>query len=299
MSSRSEWAAARTSRASTTSGVALGTDLRRGLSVEAEFGDRHSMVWSGTSATYGHSKAIGTTTGLQTEMSRIAGGLASMTTRLGGIPGATDLADGLGESAERAKEQLRAVFRERQGSLSSDAVASASGPISDSVLRLPEVALARSVLLCLSFGSEIDTWKLTERLLESGRRVYVPRAEPRDRQLHVHPYPCPLRTLSFGLKQPPRGTPELDESEIDAGIDVALVLGLAFDRRGFRLGHGSGYFDRFLSRHPVFAVGLTHSAMLVESLPIERHDLPMSVLVSEHEVARAGAGGDRAPSPRS
>lgn len=199
--------------------------------------------------------------------------------------------------ARAAKSRLRPAARDRLGSISPAALAAASARIAESVLRLPEIARASGVLVCLSFGSEPDTWGLTGRLVESGRRVYVPRAEPRDRQLHVHPFPCALATLSFGLRQPPRGTPALADPEIDESLDAALVLGLAFDRRGYRLGHGSGYFDRFLARHPVFSIGLTCADLLFDALPVEPHDRPMSVLVTEHEVVRAGPGFPRPPVP--
>jgi len=201
------------------------------------------------------------------------------------------------ESAGAAKNRLRTAARARLESIPPEALAAASARISETVLRLPEVASARGILVCLSFGSELDTWRLTERLVESGRQVYVPRAEPRDRQLYVHPYPCALTTLPFGLQQPPRGTPELADSDIDELLDVALVLGLAFDRRGYRLGHGSGYFDRFLARHPVFSLGLTCADLLFETLPAEPHDRPMSVLVTEHGVVGAEPGVPHPPPP--
>ena len=222
-----------------------------------------------------------------------------MTTPGDAGPRTVESRSGFGEPAPVLKERLRASVRARLETLHAKSLASsASARIADAVLRLPEVAGAGGVLVCLSFGPEIDTWQLTDRILGSGRRVFVPRADPRDRQLHVHPYPCSLRTLSFGLSQPPRGTPELADPEIDRSVDVALVLGLAFDRRGYRLGHGSGYFDRFLSRHRIFSIGLTPSELLFDALPVEPHDLPMSVLVTEREVVRAGTGPFASPLPR-
>jgi len=219
-----------------------------------------------------------------------------MTTTGDARPGNVESRTGVGEPVPVIKERLRASVRARLETVHAESLASsASTRIAEAVLRLPEVVGARGVLVCLSFGSEIDTWPLTDHILGSGRRVFVPRADPRDRQLHVHPYPCPLRTLSFGLSQPPRGTPELADPEIHRSVDVALVLGLAFDRRGYRLGHGSGYFDRFLSRHRVFSVGLTPSELLFDALPVESHDLPMSVLVTEREVVRAANGPIASP----
>jgi 5-formyltetrahydrofolate cyclo-ligase len=143
---------------------------------------------------------------------------------------------------------------------------------------------AESILVCLSFGSELDTAPLVERWSAEGRRLYVPRADPRDRMLHVHPWPSPLVELSFGLRQPPRGAPEVAPESIPATIDAAIVLGLGFDRRGYRLGYGSGYFDRFLAAYPLTAIGLAYGFQLLDRLPADAHDVPMSAIVTDREI---------------
>src|SRR5436190_7338099 len=174
-----------------------------------------------------------------------------------------------------AKPALREAMQARLASLDAATRERASALATGRILAAPEVAKARRIFLCLSFGSEIATAELVERLLAEDREVYVPRAEPRDRQLHVHRYPCELVTLSFGLQQPKRGTPEVPAEAIDTTLDVALVLGLAFDRRGYRLGYGSGYFDRFLVGRPFPALGMAFEQQMVDRLPDEPHDIPM------------------------
>ncbi len=179
------------------------------------------------------------------------------------------------------KPALREAMQARLAALDADARRAASARAARRVLASPEVADARRIFLCLSFGHELDTRELVETLLAEGREVYVPRAEPRDRQLHVHRYPCDLVTLSFGLQQPRRGTPEVPAGEVDATLDVALVLGLAFDRRGYRLGYGSGYFDRFLAGRPFPALGLAFEQQVLDRLPDEPHDIPMRAVVTD------------------
>lgn len=155
-----------------------------------------------------------------------------------------------------------------------------SAEVGQRVLDMPEVTAAPGVLVCLSYGTEVDTWPLVERLLTAGP-VYVPRADPAGRRLHVHPYPCDLVTLPFGLRQPAPTEPELPADEIGESVGVVLVLGLAFDAEGYRLGHGHGYFDRFLAGRPFPAVGLAYEAQVVDRLPREDHDVPMAALVTE------------------
>lgn len=194
------------------------------------------------------------------------------------------------EARER-KALLRSTMRARLAALDPALARAAAESVTGSVLGLPEVAAARGLLVCLSFGTELDTWGLVDRLLESGRRLYVPRTAVGDPRLHVHPYPCTLETLSFGLRQPVAGAPELAPEELDDTLDVALIAGLAFDRHGHRLGYGAGYFDRFLEARGVSTgprpVGLAYELQVVETLPVEEHDVAMDLVVTEAAVRRS------------
>lgn len=138
----------------------------------------------------------------------------------------------------------------------------------------------RTVMMCLSFGQELDTWPLADALLDRGFSLFAPRAEWRSDHLSIHPYPCPLETLSFGLRQPTALAPKLPSTVIDE-LDVAVLLGLGFDRRGYRLGYGRGYFDRFLASHPIPAIGLAFDVQVVDRLPVEAHDVPLTHIITE------------------
>ena len=193
------------------------------------------------------------------------------------------------EPISKRKAVLRREMQSRLDNIPTDQAYDWSEALSRQVLALPEVAGAEGILTCLSFGGEPDTWGLVDRLLALDRRVYVPRVEAGDLQLHVHAYPCELRTLSFGLQQPLADTPEIAPASIDREIDVVLVLGLAFDRQGYRLGHGGGYFDRFLSNHRIPAIGIAYDLQLLEEVPREDHDVPMSVIVTERGLVHPAA----------
>lgn len=190
-----------------------------------------------------------------------------------------------------SKAVWRATLRNRLDAIDVDTAARAAARVAERLLALPEVRAAERVLCCLSFGSELDTWRLVDELLTSGRQVFVPRVAAGDPMLHLHPFPCTLTTLSFGLRQPAPGAPELAPDAVDQTIDVALVLGLGFDRRGVRLGHGAGYFDRFLAGRPFPAIGICQAAQLVVELPAEPHDQRMAAVVTEDEAWRPGDDG--------
>lgn len=156
--------------------------------------------------------------------------------------------------------------------------------LADRVVALPEVRNGSNVFLCLSFGVEIDTWGLAQRLDEAGKTTYVPRVVLEDHSFHIHRYPCRLETLPMGLRQPAPDEPELADEEVESSIDVALILGLAFDPRGVRLGHGGGFFDRFLERHPLRTVGLAYDEQIVDGLPREGHDVSMGCIATPSQV---------------
>lgn len=86
------------------------------------------------------------------------------------------------------------------------------------------------------------------------------------------------------------GIEEPDSDAIAADtIDVVLVPGLAFDVDGGRIGHGAGYYDRFLAgfnerRQPVERVGAAHDLQLVDVVPIEPWDVPMDVVVTPSRI---------------
>lgn len=73
-------------------------------------------------------------------------------------------------------------------------------------------------------------------------------------------------------------------------VDVVVVPGLAFTAEGHRLGQGGGWYDRFLVRVPswVLTIGVGFAEQVVDDLPVEPHDIPLDVIVTERDVWRRG-----------
>ena len=179
-----------------------------------------------------------------------------------------------------SKAELRRAMRLGLASKDPASARSAAVETAARAQALPLLADASVVLCCLSFGRELDTRHLIDRLLATERQVWIPRCVESTRELTVHAYPCALERLSFGLEQPTAQVPALDP----ARLDVALLVGLAFDNRGYRLGYGGGYFDRFLAAHAMPAIGLAYESQLIERLPVAEHDVPMAAVVTERRI---------------
>jgi 5-formyltetrahydrofolate cyclo-ligase len=179
------------------------------------------------------------------------------------------------------KEALRDWARDQYRSMHPDVVCALSERIVVNLKQVAEFQQARRVMICLSFGNEVNTWPLVEELArDPSRQVCVPRVE-RDGVMHVHPYPCRLRTLAMGLQQPVAGEPEV----VPETLDAVVILGLAFDRqRGYRMGQGKGYFDKFLAGQTFATIGLSFDALMLDEFPVEPHDVPMRLVVTEKQV---------------
>ena len=188
---------------------------------------------------------------------------------------------------ELSKPALRSTMERRLATLAPAAAARAAARVADRVLALAEIGAADVVFCCRSFGHELDTRRLIERLLAAGHQVCIPRCVDPGRGLSLHLYPCPLETLGFGLEQPAAGTAAIDP----AAVDIALIVGLAFDLRGYRLGHGGGYFDRFLAAHALATVGLAYDFQVIDRLPADPHDVPLDRLVTERRSLVAERAG--------
>jgi 5-formyltetrahydrofolate cyclo-ligase len=184
---------------------------------------------------------------------------------------------------KRAKRRVRNAVREKRDAVPGDVREERAERVVERFLDLPEVERARAVMLFSSFGSEVPTGSLIERLHARGVVVALPRIE--GTALVPIPYAPgdPTTTTPFGAEEPVGGPP-LDPSS----IDVVGVPGLAFDRGGRRIGYGGGYYDRFLRGLPAFTVGVVFGLQVLgEDLPAGRFDLPVDAIVTEEETIRA------------
>lgn len=187
---------------------------------------------------------------------------------------------------ESNKAELRNLFRTRRHNLTRDKRSDASARIRARLLDLPETRLAGSVLLYVPTKNEVDTWPLLEHFWTVGVQVLLPRCrdnQPGFMDIHAVNSAAELGPGQFGLTEPILGlAPLVTEPE----PDLLLVPALAFDRRGFRLGFGGGYYDRFLTRltHPHLRVGLAYDFQIAERLPAEPWDMPVQRIITQDTI---------------
>lgn len=183
------------------------------------------------------------------------------------------------------KERLRAEMSARAAALTRRELEAAGEAAAALVGGLPEWKQARTVCLYASFGSEPSTDALLRLALDQGRALLLPRMAP-GRSASVRGVRSleELTVSRLGIREPADGAPA--GSAKDA--DFILVPGLAFDRRGRRLGRGAGFYDRLLQGLPrrTFLLGHAHAFQITGMVPAEDHDVRVRAVVTPQEVLR-------------
>ena len=148
---------------------------------------------------------------------------------------------------------------------------------------------ARSVALYVALKGELSTDKLLDAAWKSGRTVWLPRVRPEEpgcMEFVACTGPEQLRPGPFGLREPEDSLPGLGPEEAGKAFkpDLLVLPGLAFDRRGGRLGFGGGYYDRFLdSGLTCPRVGLCFTFQITKNLPLEQWDQRVHYLCTEEQ----------------
>ena len=152
---------------------------------------------------------------------------------------------------------------------------------------MPVYRNAKTVMFYVTHDAEVETGTLMKHAMLDGKNVALPVTDKDSGLLSA----AAIRSLTGSLVKGAYGIPEpRRECRIPVRkpeIDVVLVPGIAFDRRGVRIGFGKGYYDRWLSRIPLRKrVALAYALQVVPRLPKARHDVPVGTIVTEREIIR-------------
>lgn len=146
------------------------------------------------------------------------------------------------------------------------------------VLDWPSFAAADTVMAYASIGTEVDTYPLLGEILARGKRLFLPRTMGRGIMTAMQVSDLGACVPgAYGILEPPEDAYAADPTE----IDLILVPGLAFDRHGNRVGHGAGYYDRYLAAYGGLTCGVCFAAQVVQGLSPQPHDVPVGALATE------------------
>ena len=186
------------------------------------------------------------------------------------------------------KKALRAIMIARRQSITENSQMAMSRSIARYVIGLPEVLNANSIHLYLSISvlAEVSTAPVIDELSVYDKMLCVPVIRNGDLVSAAYIKGSSLRKGQFGQFEP-EVLSFVDESR----LDVVLLPLLAFDKKGYRLGYGKGYYDRYLKRlseggvNPC-RIGLSFFRQRVDELPTDPWDEPLDAVIHEHGIIR-------------
>jgi len=199
-------------------------------------------------------------------------------------------------SLREDKRALRRAMAEERDTLPAERRGAMAASAAEHFLELPEVRGARTVAGFVSTRSEIDTEPLLQALRQRGVDVVLPRVStgliPPRLRFHRVEKKDDLVFGIFGLLEPSVDSPEVAAHD----IDVFMVPGLAFDRRGARVGYGGGYYDElaaYVRAHPDATaarfIGFAFDFQLVDTCPSGEWDVPLDCIVTDESIVHCDA----------
>jgi 5-formyltetrahydrofolate cyclo-ligase len=181
-----------------------------------------------------------------------------------------------------AKAELRRDAIARRDALAAEVRQAAAEAIAARAFPLPVVPGA-IVSGFMPLKSEINPLPLLQKLAGAGARLALPRIVGRGHPLSMRAWAfgAPLTRGQWGIREPLADAPEVDP-------DILLVPLLAFDRAGYRIGFGAGYYDMTITalraRKTVVAVGIAFAAQEVPAVPRTERDARLDLVLTEREV---------------
>ncbi len=154
--------------------------------------------------------------------------------------------------------------------------------ILNQISQLNSFQKSKVIMFYVAMNEEVDTVPLLKKVLQENRTVTVPFVDKKNSSLLSVQILDPQKDLapgSYGILEPKE---HLIKPFDLKRLDLVLVPGIAFDRKGRRLGRGKGYYDRFLKSLPphVETIGLAYDFQLMETIPVNDLDIAVSRVIS-------------------
>ena len=185
-------------------------------------------------------------------------------------------------NVKEEKNRLRETYKNLRKELSDEERRSRSEAICRYFLALNSYRYADTILLYAPLKYEIDNQIILEDALKKGKKIAYPRCIE-DNKMVYHYITSKEQLLSgkYGIMEPSSDLPVYNNEN---DHPICILPALVYDKKGYRLGYGKGYYDRFLSGFRGIKVGLVYSDFIIDTVPKGRFDLPSDLIITEKGV---------------
>ena len=176
------------------------------------------------------------------------------------------------------KKEARQQVKEWMKKLDKNYIEKADQLIFKQIKELKEFREAKTIFCYASMKNEVDTWQLITLALKQGKNVGVPLCIGKGimevRQVHALE---DFEEGAYGIMEPSRNCPVLSKEK----IDMAVIPCVSADKEGRRLGHGAGFYDRFLDGVTFPKILVCYKELMMDQVPTEEHDILMDQVICD------------------
>lgn len=178
------------------------------------------------------------------------------------------------------KKELRKKAKEIISNAEKEYLKDSSKKITANVFNSDAFKNSKTIFIYISIENEPDTSEIISEALKQGKVVCVPKCISKEEMLAIEIHESEsLNEGYFGIKEPDNFDNEIDKNK----IDLAIIPCVAASRSGERLGHGAGYYDRFLENTQAFKMCLCFEKLLFERIITDKYDINMDKIITENE----------------
>lgn len=172
------------------------------------------------------------------------------------------------------KNEIRRRIRNRKQLITETERRNAARSVFDALEQTAAFLMADNILIYHSMPDELQTLDFI-RKWHTRKRFFLPRVAGVN--LELLPYsPDGLESGAYGIAEPTGANPVDPQT-----MELIIVPGVAYDRRGNRLGRGKGFYDRLLGETHATTIGVAYDFQLLDELPTETHDTPVHIVITE------------------
>lgn len=195
------------------------------------------------------------------------------------------------ENSRELKNMLRGEYKQRRSEIPVEVRTAYDAKICSAVISLASFRFSSTVLMYAPTKGEIDVMPIATHALKLGKKVAFPLCNAKEHTMEFK-LVSDLSQLTEGhysIPEPPADAETLS----DLSGSICLVPGLVFDKEGYRVGYGKGYYDRFLGGYSQSKIGIVYNDFILPEVPRGKFDRHVDILVCERGVKVARSASEK------
>lgn len=181
------------------------------------------------------------------------------------------------------KKSLRAFYRNKRHEMPAHVKKVQDLKIFENLKRCEDYKKSKTVLAYVSSQIEVDTFAIISYSWKSNKQVLVPKCVPDTNLMDFYEIKSfdDLEKGAFGILEPKINCKKITSFDDSS---CCLVPALTYDKKGYRLGFGKGFYDRFLVDYNGRKIGLCYSSCISDKLPVDEFDKRVDCLVTDIDI---------------